>query len=54
MSREMIQGWNKKIQDAKALLRRVEAKAVRVREAIATLEVEKQECRESCDAATHN
>jgi PP-loop superfamily ATP-utilizing enzyme len=53
MSRKMIQGADQKIQDAKELLRRVEAKAVRVREAIATLEVERRES-EPSNAATRN
>jgi hypothetical protein len=53
MSREMIQDWEKKIQEAKKLLQRVEAKAVRVREAIVTFEMEKR-ASEQTAGATHN
>jgi hypothetical protein len=53
MSRTKIQGWDRKIEDAKELLRKVEAKAVRIREAIVTLEVERQES-EPVSAATRN
>jgi hypothetical protein len=42
MSSEMLQEWDKKIQDAKNLLAKVEAKATRLREAIATFKSEKE------------
>ena len=41
MSREKITDWDQRIQDAKEVLAKVEAKASRLREAIETFKAEK-------------